>query len=369
MLFLPIAIAVFLALDVIALTQLARIHPSRRRWLAAVAVICNAMWIFLPWLNARTDFSRLTRALFGPPWFAWLCFLIVYNAVLLLIVIAWLPFHRRRPFREFARWPSRIFLWTTLVALVAGVYTALVPLDVRRVPVFLHGLPPQMDGTKIVMLADLHTGLFTRSSRLREIFQTVNGIRPDLVLLVGDSIDDDPVFVPKLLRGASWLRSDTPLLAVLGNHEMYGNPYEVIAELRGSRVHLLVNQGMQWRGLWIAGLSDYAARTPALAPNFDAALRGEPPGTFPIIVAHQPRAFPETIRRGLPLALVAHTHGGQFGFRPLHWSLAGLFLPYHMGLYRRGNSQLYVNTGTGFWLLPWRLGLPGEITVIELRRL
>src|SRR5579872_4372967 len=158
MLFLPIAIAVFLALNVIALTQLAQIHPRRRWWLTAVAVICNVMWIFLPWLNARTDFSRFTRALFGPPWFAWLCFLIVYDAILLLIVIAWLPFRRRRPFREFARWPSRIFLWITLVALAAGVYTALVPLDVRRVPVFLHGLPPQMDGTNIVMLADLHVG-------------------------------------------------------------------------------------------------------------------------------------------------------------------------------------------------------------------
>jgi len=38
-----------------------------------------------------------------------------------------------------------------------------------------------------------------------------------------------------------------------------------------------------------------------------------------------------------------------------------------MGLYRRGVSQLYVNTGTGYWLLPWRLGLPSEITLIELR--
>ena len=58
---------------------------------------------------------------------------------------------------------------------------------------------------------------------------------------------------------------------------------------------------------------------------------------------------------------------GQCGFRPLHWTLAGLFVKYDMGLYREGNSQLYVNTGTGYWLLPWRLGLAPEITVVELR--
>jgi predicted MPP superfamily phosphohydrolase len=69
----------------------------------------------------------------------------------------------------------------------------------------------------------------------------------------------------------------------------------------------------------------------------------------------------------LPLTLCAHTHGGQFGFRALRWSLAGLFLPYHMGLYRRGASRLYVNTGTGYWLLPWRIGVTPEITLVELR--
>ena len=52
----------------------------------------------------------------------------------------------------------------------------------------------------------------------------------------------------------------------------------------------------------------------------------------------------------------------------IYWRLlAGVFLPYHMGLYRRGASQAYVNTGTGYWLLPWRLGLAPEITLIELR--
>ena len=59
------------------------------------------------------------------------------------------------------------------------------------------------------------------------------------------------------------------------------------------------------------------------------------------------------------------------GFRPrstLRWSLAGLFLRYHMGLYDVGGAQLYVNTGTGFWLLPFRLGMTPEITLIELRR-
>src|SRR5260221_6213699 len=132
--FVLLSLAVFLILGIIAIAALLRIHPRRRRLIIAVATLCNLMWLFLPLLNARTDFSRFVRATLGPPWFAWLCFTLIYCAVLLLIAIAWLPF-RRKPFAQFARWPSRIFLLGTLVAVVVGVYTALVPLDVERVPV------------------------------------------------------------------------------------------------------------------------------------------------------------------------------------------------------------------------------------------
>src|SRR6267378_474686 len=134
--FLLISLAVFLVLDIIAIASLLRIHPRRRRLILAVAAICNLMWLFLPLLNARTDFSRAVRATLGPPWFAWLCFILIYCAFLFLIAIVWLPF-RGKPFAQFARWPSRVFLWGTLIALPVGVYTALVPLDIERVPVVL----------------------------------------------------------------------------------------------------------------------------------------------------------------------------------------------------------------------------------------
>ena len=99
--------------------QLVRLHPRRKRIVIALLVIGNAMWLFLPWLRARGDAMRLIRATLGPPWFAWLCFAIVYSIVILAIFVAWLPFARRVDFVRFARRPSRVFLWATLVGLVA----------------------------------------------------------------------------------------------------------------------------------------------------------------------------------------------------------------------------------------------------------
>ena len=351
-------LAVFLLCNIVAVRALVRLHPRRKRIVIALAILCNLMWLFLPILNARTDFSRLVRAVLGPPWFAWLAFVFVYT---MFIGLAWVV--GRRHLRAI----SRAFLWTTLVALVAGVYGALVPLRVERVAVTLRDLPPELDGFQIVELADLHVGLFTRPSRLDKIFFTAARLHPDVIVLAGDLIDDDPHFTPKLLTATRTVPPSIPILAVLGNHEMYGAPREAIDRLKGSRVRLLLNEGNALGKLWIAGISDYAAQLPALRPNMDAALAARGQG-FPIVIAHQPKAFDDARRLRVPLTICAHTHGGQLGFRPLRWSLAGVFLPFHMGLYERDGSQLYVNTGTGYWLLPWRLGVTPEITLIELRR-
>ena len=359
-----LVIALFAAFNIVACRVLIRLHPRRRKIVFTLAILGNVVWFFFPILNARTPFSRIVRAVLGPPWFAWLCFAIIYT---LFMALAWIV-GKAAASRRTPRLASRAFLWMTIVAGVVGVYQCLIPLRVERVPVALKDLPPQLEGMRIAIIADLHTGLFSRPSRLRQIFSTTNALAPDAVLLAGDLVDDDPHYLPKLIDGMRPLATSIPLFAVLGNHEMYGAPLEFIDRVRATRIRLLVNEGAAVRNVWLAGISDYAAQRPELRPDMAAALRGRPSGAFPILVSHQPKSFDEARRRGVPLTLCAHTHGGQCGFRPLQWSLAGLFLPYHMGLYERGGSQIYVNTGTGYWLLPWRLGVTPEITLIELHK-
>lgn len=367
--FFAIAILLFLPFNVIAWRQLVRIHPRRKRWIAAAMILGNLMWPFFPLLRSFTPFARVTRALLGPPWIAWTMFLIVYAAFLFVVLLAWIPFHRRAAFAEFARWPSRVFLALVLLGGAVGYYQAIVPLRVERVPIRIANLPPSLHGTRLALLGDLHVGLFTRRSRLDEIFTTTASLRPDLVLIAGDMIDDDPHFVPKLLEGTRTLPASIPLLGVVGNHEIYGDPRAVIAGLRNSRIRLLVNEPFAWRDLWIAGVSDRAAAQMGrkeLAPDLRKALHGKPPNAMSLVLSHQPAIIAEARKHGAQLTLCAHTHGGQMGFRPLRWSVAGIFLPYHMGRYDLPPTQLYINTGTGYWLLPFRLGMTPEITLIEL---
>jgi predicted MPP superfamily phosphohydrolase len=362
-----VTIAGFLALfaltNVYTYRTLVRLHPRRRPFVIALVVICNVIWPLLPILQRGTAAARILRSIFGPPWFAWLCFVLLYSAFLWSAAACRRLLIRDKERRQQVaalRVASRFFLWTTLIASIVGVYQALVPLRIERVPIAI-GAP-----ARIVEMSDLHVGLFTRPSRLKKIFSTAVSLQPDAIVLAGDLIDDDPYFIPKLLEAANHVPPHIPIYAVLGNHEIYGDPGEVIRRLRGSRIRLLVNEGAPLGNAWIAGISDFAARTPELKPDMTAALARRQ-GRIPIVLAHQPKAFDEARRLSVPLTICAHTHGGQCGIRPLRWSLAGVFLPFHMGLYERGASKLYVNTGTGYWLLPWRLGMTPEITVLELR--
>jgi len=226
------------------------------------------------------------------------------------------------------------------------------------------------------MVSDLHVGHFTRPSRLKAFSLAAQKHEPDLFVVCGDITDDDPHYLPKFLRGLEALDPFLPAIGVLGNHDVYANPEKTLHVLDDSRLQMLVNEGMEIkRGnavLWLAGVGDQGARRfgkwGSVAPDFDKALEGKPEGAPVILLAHQPQGFLDALERKVDLTLSGHTHGGQFGFRFWDWSLAKPFMKYHMGHFREGDSQLYVSTGTGYWGVPIRFGLPPEVTVIELHR-
>jgi hypothetical protein len=193
-------------------------------------------------------------------------------------------------------------------------------------------------------------------------------------VVCGDITDDDPVYLSKYLESLETLDPYLPAIGVLGNHDVYADPERTLHVLEDSRLQMLVNEGMVVeRGgakLWLAGVGDAGARRigkwGSMAPDFDKALVGKPEGAPVVLLCHQPQGFPEAKARGVELTLSGHTHGGQVGFKALDWSLAKLFMKYHMGLFKEGKSQLYVTPGTGYWALPVRFGLSPEISLIEL---
>ena len=86
-----------------------------------------------------------------------------------------------------------------------------------------------------------------------------------------------------------------------------------------------------------------------------------------IVMAHEPDVLPRVASYGVDLMLSGHTHGGQvrFPFVPPMY-LPPLGRIYVEGMFRLGNTHMYVNRGIGAVNLPIRLNCQPEITQFTL---
>lgn len=261
-------------------------------------------------------------------------------------------------------------------AILAAGYIGSKRLVVRRVDVDVPGLDPSFDGLRIAQLSDLHVGPHTSRRFLSRVVRTTHALAPDLVAVTGDLIDDRVEDVAAYARSLSDLDAPLGVFMIPGNHDVYAGWEEVEHALRDANLGtVLVNDShLIHRGhatLAIVGTGDPAGGrrgSARAAPDIDRALSKVPASTIAIAFAHNPALWPSLAERGVALTLSGHTHWGQFALPKLGWSLASPFLEHAMGAHTERGSLLYINPGTGYWGIPFRLGASPEITLVTLRR-
>ena len=245
----------------------------------------------------------------------------------------------------------------------------------RQVEVSVPGLPPEWDGVRIAQISDLHVGPQTSRRFLAHVASTVTGLAPDAIAITGDLVDDRSEDVMHFAAAIDGLRAPLGVYLIPGNHDVYAGWDEVESQLRTMlpNATLLVNDAriLSRNGaqLAIVGTGDPAGRggPASVAPDIDRALRSVPSGTTVIALAHNPALWPALAERGVALTLSGHTHWGQFALPRLGWSLASPFMARAMGAHSEGDALLYINPGTGYWGVPFRIGAGPEVTLVTLR--
>ena len=235
---------------------------------------------------------------------------------------------------------------------------------------------PAATGPRIAVLADLHVGSpFNDLDRLRNIVRRTNAAGPDVICILGDLVTQGVrggTFVPPedIAAVLGDLKAPAGVFAVLGNHDGWLDHDRVERALVRNHVRVVedtaVRIGAGSTAWWLAGVSDlWTGRhdiTAALAAATDD-------GSPVILMTHNPDVFPEVPAR-VALTLAGHTHGGQvrlpFIGRPIVPSEFGQ--RFAAGHIVEGGRHLYVATGVGTSIIPVRLGVRPEVSVIRIMR-
>jgi predicted MPP superfamily phosphohydrolase len=263
---------------------------------------------------------------------------------------------------------KRVFLARTLAAGVGGVVaglsaigvrSALGPVQIKELEVRLRGLPQELAGFRLVQISDVHIGALLRKDWVSHVVDRIRALSPDLVAITGDLVDGSVAELRDHVAPLSRIEAKHGVYFTTGNHEYYSGVEDWYAHLPTLGVRPLRNERVEIApGLDLAGIED-----PTGAPDLSRALKGRDPSRALVLLAHQPRQFIEAAKHGVSLTLSGHTHGGQIW--PFSW-LVALVQPYLAGLHLRGEAQLYVSRGTGFWGPPMRVFAPAEITLLRL---
>jgi hypothetical protein len=245
----------------------------------------------------------------------------------------------------------------------------------RELELEVPGLPPELDGLRIVHLSDFHLGV--PSPGVGAVWQAAVWARerkPDLVAISGDLLTHP--------RGEPMLRQlvrvlPRPSFAVLGNHDiaLSRDPQARRSDLRELEpATLLRDDGrsleLRGRSVWIAGADPrlIVRGMPRLDPN-RLATPSKGDADFSILLCHYPRVLDQLEPGRFDLVLAGHMHDGQIAL-PLPGGKLRLAHPtarFNAGIYRTGAATMHVSAGLGTTFVPFRFAARPEATELILR--
>ena len=352
-----------------------------------------AWWVhLLLWLPAVLAFGTLLSVRFGGLTsiktevfiFLLLCIalpqlvFVLFSALGKLIGLAWHP-------ALFVGNGIGFFVGLTIsLAALFGMTFGWKLLAVKQVELTFDNLPAEFEGYRIAQLSDLHVGSYgTRTAFLEKVVQTVNAMRPDLIVFTGDLINTSSDEIAPFECVLSALRAKDGVLSVLGNHDysLYGMKERPADPREGAVQVVEAERRMGWDLLLnehriitrndaqiaIVGVENTGKPPFPEIGDLTGALAGLSDSTFKILLSHDPSHWRREVlpATDIPLMLAGHTHAAQVKIGS--WSPVQWMYKEWSGLYQEGSQQLYISEGVG-GTIPFRLGTKPEIIVFTLHR-
>ena len=275
-----------------------------------------------------------------------------------------------------------------LVGMSWGIISGAHDYRVRRIKLPLANLPKAFHGMKIVQVSDIHSGSFWNKTAVMGGVEMLMNEKPDMVFFTGDIVNNRAEELADWISVFSKVKAPHGVYSVFGNHD-YGdyvawdspqqkakNLIDLAAMQKAMGWKLLMNENkiieVNGEQIAVVGIENWGAK--ARFPKYgklSEAIKGTENIAIKLLLSHDPSHWQAEV---LPLfpdisaMFSGHTHGMQFGvdIPGIKWSPVQYVYDEWAGLYQQKGQYLYVNRGFGYIGYPGRIGMPPEITTIEL---
>lgn len=268
--------------------------------------------------------------------------------------------------------PIILIAWCSIIVLTLwSFYLNAKEPQVVTTQIALHGITKPLN---VAVLTDMHIDVLMDKKAVEKVVSKTNSLSPDIILLVGDIVDNYYNVVEDSVSMLGNLKAKYGIYYVLGNHEYHYDTYTIIKALNNLGITTLINQTMVLRNLHlnIAGIADLMGnqtkfKDSVLVPDLAKTLAYSDRQYPTILLAHQPKTINLLQNEDIGLVISGHTHGGQIF--PFHL-LVLLDQPFLSGLHTWNHqgkqTQIYVSRGVGWWGMPMRLFERREISLLQL---
>lgn len=226
---------------------------------------------------------------------------------------------------------------------------------------------------RVLLITDSHYGTIFEGEKLKELKSRMNAVKPDLVLLAGDIVDESTTKeqMKEIFTSFGSISSTYGVYYVYGNHDRQNytkGPYftaeELEAQIIEKGIRVLKDEYVTITdGITLAGREDASGRQGR--KSVKEILEGVDPEDYLIMTDHQPVEYEENEKEKVDLILSGHTHAGQLfpsGYVMKWFHTSDLYY----GHEKKGKMDAVVSSGLAGWGYPIRTQNHSEFTVVDI---
>ena len=373
------------------INAIAILTSSRRRKILLVA-IAILFWLFLhPLLIFGSYFlgsgrlaqtfqssNRMLDALITYPFWAGIILAIQVALFLLVIDIMRLllfPIYKKHRLRwqKAQAWLTLILVFAGTAYVAARIYHDTFTVRIRETELSIADLPKELEGFRIAQIADVQADGRTNGPKLQNYIDTVNSLKPDLILYGGDLVTSGTDYIDAGADSMGKMEAKHGIYACLGDHDFFSDRDRVTRSLERNGITVLDNVAtlvpVGSTYISLTGVTNVYRTRPTMGA-LETIERQRPRGPVNVLLTHQPSEWliDYAAEQNYDLLVAGHTHGGQIVFPLPGFLLTGSSFEtrYVTGFYNAGSLIVSINNGLGLTLAPIRYHAPAEVTLISL---